>query len=115
MSGKTITVAAGDSVPVRLSLFEDDRVTPLDLSTAGITFLVRPRTSNVPLFQKRNTTAGGDDNQVQALPDPGKATVTLASADTATLRPGLYWYAVKVALGAFTYTVASGDFVVAEG
>lgn len=105
-----ITMFIRDDRTLSVSVNQDDG-TPVNLTSAKIWFTVKARTSDTDdqaLIQKKNTAAGGGDDQIKiVVAAQGKMEVYLVPDDTEDLDPGTYIYDIQVTLASGkTYTVA---------
>lgn len=76
--------------------------TPVDFTDAKITMTVKERASDgdaAALFQRKNTAAGGSDDEVLvSSPTSGQFTVYIVPDNTSNLNPGVYVYDIQAVL-----------------
>lgn len=82
----------GDTRVININCFQPDGVTPLNLTGATVYFTVNsnqsPTDDTSAAFQKSTTS--------HTAPLLGQTSITIASADTQSLTPGVYWYDVQI-------------------
>jgi hypothetical protein len=100
---------------------EEGNITgPVDLNGAKIWMTVKQRSGDPDdqaLFMKRNTAAGGSDDEIKILTPTtnGQAEIYIIPADTEEMDPGTYQYDIQVKLSNNkTYTITRGKITFSE-
>lgn len=116
------TIMSGSELRINMFL-RDDRTlsltlkypdnTPVDLTSSKLVFTVKEKTSDADsaaIFQKKNTAAGGSDDQFKIINAAGgRAEIYIVPDDTEDTDPGIYLWDVQVVLANLkTYTVLRG-------
>jgi hypothetical protein len=111
-TSQDIVIYAGDDTELSVSLFQNDGITPLDLTGAVVNWaLASVYDVQVPLVEKSSATPG----QVTITDIPGGlVSVFLVPADTADMGGQPYYHEVEVVQGGTTVTVLVGAVVISE-
>ena len=87
----------------------------IDLTSATVTFTVKESSASVtPEFTRKNTAAGGNDNEVEVTSaTDGLFVVKVSATNTADLNIDTYYYDVQVNDGT-NYVTHSGAFIIQQ-
>ena len=107
-------VVKGESKNLPLQAF-NNAGSEIDLTSASITFSVKENTSDTsPVFTRKNTAAGGNDNEIEVTSaTDGLFLVKLSTANTSGLDIKAYYYSVTVNDGT-SYITHSGSLIVQQ-
>ena len=107
-------VVKGEAKNIPLQAF-NNAGSEIDLTSATITFSVKASVSDVsPLFTRKNTAAGGNDNEIEITSaSDGLFLVKLSTTNTTSLSTQAYPYTVTVNDGT-SYITHSGFLIVQQ-
>lgn len=107
-------VVKGEAKNIPLQAF-NNAGSEIDLTSATITFSVKASVSDVsPLFTRKNTAAGGNDNEIEITSaSDGLFLVKLSTTNTSGLSVQAYYYSVTVDDGT-SYITHSGSLIVQQ-
>lgn len=105
MSSDALSIVRGSSSTWRFTM-EDSEGTPIDISSAEITFLVKQdKEDTSPTFQRQNSAAGGSASEIDFYTDgtDGIFDVFIIPSNTSGIEEGEYYYSAEVVIGSSVY------------
>lgn len=107
-------VVKGEAKNIPLQAFNGSGA-EIDLTSAKVTFTVKTSVSDTsPVFQRKNTAAGGNDNEVEITSATnGLFLVKLSQTNTLSLSVQSYYYDVQVNDGT-NYVTHTGSLIVQQ-
>lgn len=110
----SLVVTRQDDETLTLTVTDPDTGDPVDITGGELTFLVKRDIGDDDADALVTKTVGDGIGIADQIADTGQATVTIASADTDGIEPGVYPWELQAVLAASVKTLARGRIRIAR-